>query len=117
MEKKVARISLLIASEGGWIDPEAWKDDIGTDFPMIFKECSLSRITTSVSEHTEINQSCTVAEPVISVEEADVSLSKLENTNQYTSVEFQAHVLNPTFSGQVRIRAYDKKYKFSFKLE
>ena len=115
--KKVARVSLLIASEGGWIDPEAWNNDIGTDFPMIFNECSLSEITTSVAEHTEINQSCTATNPFISVEEADVSLGKLENKNQFTSVVFQAHVLNPTFSGKVRIRAYDKKYKFSFKLE
>lgn len=115
--KKTARISLLIASEGGWIDPEAWRDDIGTDFPMVFNECSLSEITTAVTEHTEINKSCTAVEPVISVDEADISLSKLQNKNQYISVDFQAHVLNPTFSGKLRIRAYDKKYKFSFKLE
>lgn len=115
--KKNARISLLIASEGGWIDPEAWRDDIGTDFPMVFSECTLSDIKTSVSERCDIGEKCTIAVPAFSIEEADVTLEKLDNSNQYVSVEFQTHVLNPTFTGSLRIKAYDKKYRFAFKLE
>ena len=115
--KKKAKVSLLIASEGGWIDPESWKEDIGTDFPMIFSECYLSEISTTVSEHIEVNKCCSNAEPFFSVDEADVSLLMIENTNKYTTVEFQTHVLNPTFIGKVKIKAYDKKYRFAFKLE
>lgn len=114
--KKKARISLLIASEGGWIDPESWKEDIGTDFPVVFSECFLSGITTSVSECNGINQSCTNDTP-LRLEEADITLSKLENSNQPTSVDFISYVLNPTFTGKLRIKAFDKKYRFSFKLE
>ena len=42
---------------------------------------------------------------------------KLENSNQPTSVDFISYVLNPTFTGKLRIKAFDKKYRFSFKLE
>lgn len=115
--KKSARISLLIASEGGWIDPESWREDIGTEFPMVFSECSLSGITTIVSERLNIDEKCSLEAPRLSIEEADVQLQKLDVTTQYTSVEFQTHVLNPTFTGKVRIRAYDKKYQFAFKLD
>ena len=115
--KKNAQISLLIASEGGWIDPEAWQEDIGTDFPMVFSECFLQEITTSVTEHIDITKTCTSSAPAFSVEEADVALRTLDHSNQFTSVEFQAHVLNPTFSGKIKIKAYDKKYRFAFKIE
>lgn len=115
--KKQTRVSLLIASEGGWIDPETWHEDIGTEFPVVYNECFLSEITTAVTDHIEVMKACSLAAPMISEEAADIALSGITGSNQFTAIEFQSHILNPVFAGRIKIKAYDKKYRFSFRLE
>ena len=115
--KKDAKVSIMIASEGGWIDPEAWRDDIGTDFPVVFEECYVNDIATAVTEQVEVKKGCSVEEPELSIDEIDVELKSVDHITQYVTAEFKVHVLNPTIFGRFKIKAYDKRYRFSFKIE
>ena len=57
--KKNAAVSLMIASEAGWIDAKSWKDDIGTEFPVRVTNCFIDTVRTSVSDYPiEIKQNC-----------------------------------------------------------
>ena len=115
--KKDAIISLMIASEGGWIDPESWRDEIGTDFPAWFESVTVDSIKTSVSENTDIHQSFNEKSKTLCVEEADFELQTLENAEQCTTLSIRSNVLNPKISGSFVVKTHDKKYQFSFKLE
>ena len=115
--KKDAKISLMIASEGGWIDPESWKDEIGTEFPAVFNSVSIDAIKTSVSENTGINQTFGAESEALSIEEADFSLQALEGVSQYTALAIHSNVLNPKITGSFVVKTHDKKYQFAFKLE
>ena len=115
--KKDAKISLMIASEGGWIDPESWKDEIGTEFPAAFDSVSIDAIKTSVSENTGINQTFGAESEALSIEEADFSLQALEGVSQYTALAIHSNVLNPKITGSFVVKTHDKKYQFAFKLE
>ena len=115
--KKDAKVSLMIASEGGWIDPESWKDEIGTEFPAVFDSVSVDTIKTSVSENTSINQTFGVEVKTLSVEEADFTLQALEGVSQCTTLAIHSNVLNPKIAGSFVVKTHDKKYQFAFKLE
>lgn len=115
--KKDAKVSLMIASEGGWIDPESWKDEIGTEFPAVFDSVSVDTIKTSVSENTGINQTFGVEVKTLSVEEADFTLQALEGVSQCTTLAIHSNVLNPKIAGSFVVKTHDKKYQFAFKLE
>lgn len=115
--KKDAKVSLMIASEGGWIDPESWKDEIGTEFPAVFDSVSVDTIKISVSENTGINQTFGVEVKTLSVEEADFTLQALEGVSQCTTLAIHSNVLNPKIAGSFVVKTHDKKYQFAFKLE
>lgn len=115
--KKDAKVSLMIASEGGWIDPESWKDEIGTEFPAVFDSVSVDTIKTSVSENTGINQTFGVEAKTLSVEEADFTLQALDGVSQCTTLAIHSNVLNPKIAGSFVVKTHDKKYQFAFKLE
>lgn len=115
--KKDAKVSLMIASEGGWIDPESWKDEIGTEFPAVFDSVSVDTIKTSVSENTGINQTFGVEVKTLSVEEADFTLQALEGVSQCTTLAIHSNVLNPKIAGSFVVKTHDKKHQFAFKLE
>lgn len=115
--KKDAKVSLMIASEGGWIDPESWKDEIGTEFPAAYDSVSVDTIKTSVSENTGINQTFGVEAKTLSVEEADFTLQALEGVSQCTTLAIHSNVLNPKIAGSFVVKTHDKKYQFAFKLE
>ena len=115
--KKDAKVSLMIASEGGWIDPVSWKDEIGTEFPAVFDSVSVDTIKTSVSENTGINQTFGVEAKTLSVEEAEFTLQALEGVSQCTTLVIHSNVLNPQIAGSFVVKTHDKKYQFAFKLE
>lgn len=115
--KKDAKVSLMIASEGGWIDPVSWKDEIGTEFPAVFDSVSVDTIKTSVSENTGINQTFGVEAKTLSVEEAEFTLQALEGVSQCTTLVIHSNVLNPQIAGSFAVKTHDKKYQFAFKLE
>ena len=115
--KKDAKVSLMIASEGGWIDPVSWKDEIGTEFPAVFDSVSVDTIKTSVSENTGINQTFGIEAKTLSVEEAEFTLQALEGVSQCTTLVIHSNVLNPQIAGSFVVKTHDKKYQFAFKLE
>lgn len=115
--KKDAKVSLMIASESGWIDPVSWKDEIGTEFPAVFDSVSVDTIKTSVSENTGINQTFGVEAKTLSVEEAEFTLQALEGVSQCTTLVIHSNVLNPQIAGSFVVKTHDKKYQFAFKLE
>ena len=115
--KKDAKVSLMIASEGGWIDPVSWKDEIGTEFPAVFDSVSVDTIKTSVSENTGINQTFGVEAKTLSVAEAEFTLQALEGVSQCTTLVIHSNVLNPQIAGSFVVKTHDKKYQFAFKLE
>ena len=110
--------SLKPNAEAGWIDAKSWKEDIGTEFPVVVDACFVSTIKTAVSEYPyEINQLCTTESRIIDAEEITVGLLSETESNLYTQLSFESHVLNPEVSGKIRIHAFDKKYQYTFRVE
>lgn len=48
--KKTAELTVLIDSEGGLIDPKAWRNDIGTEFPVEFTEVTIHSLSSATEE-------------------------------------------------------------------
>ena len=116
--KKKAYISMMIASEAGWIDARSWEKDIGTEFPVVICNCFISGIKTSVSEEPYvINKECNSHETQIDTKEITVALLSETENEELTQINYESHLLNPEIYGQIRIRAYDKKYQYTFRVE
>lgn len=116
--KKNSTLSMMIASEAGWIDAVSWKDDIGTAFPIEITECYIDTVKTPVSDYPyEIWKSCSATESVIDVEEIRVNLRTETDNASMTQICFLSHIQNPEISGKIKLRTYDKKYQFTFRVE
>ena len=116
--KKSAELELIVASEGGWITPSSWQNDIGTAFPASIQSFTVETIATNIEpEPTEINAGCTVLSPNYDSEKVSVSLIPAEGSHELTSVKINAHILNMEMKGILKLKAYDKKYRFSIKVE
>lgn len=117
-QKKEADVSVMIASEGGWIDAESWADDIGTTFPVEIVECYTERVKTSVSDYPyDINRSCTLNSSVMDTDELYVSIQSETEKDTRTQIHIIPHIQNPEIIGRIKLRSYDKKYQFGFKVE
>lgn len=116
--KKEARVSLMIASEGGWIDANSWYEDIGTDFPIEIVQCYIDTVKTPITDHPyQVKKMCTVQSPKIETEEILVALNSETEESTNTQIVFGVHIQNPEISGRLRMKSYDKKYQFIFKVE
>lgn len=116
--KKMVDLSMMIASEAGWIDAPSWKEDIGTTFPVEIEECYIDYIKSPVSDYpNEIKTSCTRTQLSIEKEELLVELKDETESETYTKVSMTSYIQNPEISGRIRLKSYDKKYQFTFKVE
>ncbi len=116
MPKKTASLSLMVASEAGWIDPSSWTEEIGTEFPLIIKNCYIDSVKTDVINNPySIGKNCSEEENSISTEILDVNLQAETSSSKYTQIDFKAHVQSPQIIGTIEILSYDKKYQFTFR--
>lgn len=111
-------LSVIIASEAGWIDAKSWKEEIGTEFPVVISGCEIKeikilesdiccRVNSSISLEYEESDTDLVSIDLIS-ETSDKSLTKLHITSHSNISEIK---------GIIRISAYDKKYQFALSPE
>ena len=108
----------MIASEAGWIDAKSWKDDIGTEFPVRVTNCFIDTVRTSVSDYPiEIKQNCDSDNVSVEAEEITVAIISENGDDIFTQIQISPHLINPEINGKIRIRAYDKKYQYTFRIE
>ena len=50
-------------------------------------------------------------------EELLVELKDETESETYTKVSVTSYIQNPEISGRIRLKSYDKKYQFTFKVE
>ena len=116
--KKDSEISLIIASEGGWIDPKSWQDEIGTAFPAQITACEFKTMATGVApEPVETDVSCDCYEPECGTGNYKACMKKAEKSSVFTGIKVQSEVLNLRVTGTMVVVATDKKYRFNFKIE
>ena len=107
-------ISVIIDSEGGRIDPSAWQKDIGTPFPASITELVVHSIKSPMfEEELLLNTVCNNSVDSIKNDYVEVGIHRAENSAEYSSVSVSANILQLELRGTVKIKARDKKYKFS----
>lgn len=115
---KSAKMSIIVASEGGWIDPESWQDEIGTPFPAAIRECCAVSMTTGVIvKPRAIDLICNADTPIASIEEFDLSMQYVEGSATAAAIKVDSQVFNLGLTGHLVVNAVDKKYRFNFKVE
>lgn len=115
--KKEAQIEIIIDSESGWIDPESWKNDIGTRFPAVLKQFEIDEYRTGVStEDFKLNGICSNESPVYENGIFQTELVKVGGTSDYCTIKVSSQVFNLKLHGYFTIKARDKKYRYSFKV-
>lgn len=116
--KKTAGIELIVASEVGWITPHSWQTDIGTAFPASIMSVTINTIVSNIDTMpTEVNGGCTETAPSFETDQVSVVLRCADDSQQFTAIKVDARMLNLELTGSMKIRAYDKKYRFSIKAE
>lgn len=116
--KKAVNMELIVASEGGWIIPNAWQNDIGTSFPATISAFEIKTLASNIDhEPIQINDGCTAEKVRFECEKVSAELVSAEESHELTSVKINASILNMELIGTLRIKAYDKKYRFSIKIE
>lgn len=116
--KKNASIELIVASEGGWISPAAWQSDIGTNFPAVIRSFTIRTVASNIEpEEITINDGCTEVAPQFDAEMVSATLLRAEDSREFTTVKLDAHIQNMELVGVLKIKAYDKKYRFTIKVE
>lgn len=116
--KKSANMELIVASEGGWITPNAWQNDIGTSFPATISAFDIKTLVSNIDpEPIQINDGCTPEKLRFECEKVSVDLLSAEESHELTAVKINASILNMELVGTLKIKAYDRKYRFSIKVE
>ena len=116
--KKKASITLLIASEGGWITPKSWQDDIGTNFPIDIESVSVDKISYGSDGDCEsVEIACNHNNDRCDTEIMSVSIDKAVNSNEFSSLMIDSRVFNLKLSGTITVFALDKKYQFTCKID
>ena len=115
---KTAKVSIIVASEGGWIDPESWQEEIGTPFPAVIRECcALSMTSGVIVEPRSIELICDADNPVVGMDEFDLSMQYVEGSLSAATIKIDSKVFNLGLTGRLVVNAVDKKYRFNFKVE
>ena len=116
--KKDAHLELIVASEGGWITPQSWQKDIGTHFPATIRSLQLATIRSNIDSFPlTVNDGCIDGKHEYMSDEVSMKLLAANDSNELTSVKLNAHILNMHMIGMLTIKAFDKKYRFSIKVE
>ena len=111
-------MELIVASEGGWITPNAWQNDIGTSFPATISAFDIKTLVSNIDpEPIQINDGCTPEKLRFECEKVSVDLLSAEESHELTAVKINASILNMELVGTLKIKAYDRKYRFSIKVE
>ena len=116
--KKVAKAELIIDSEGGWIDPKSWIDDIGTQFPIEISAVEFTDISYG-SEVQNVPLQIKIKPDAVSMscDQLKTELIKIDGAANYTAIRVTTFVLNPEIHGKLHLHATDKTYGFAFKVE
>ena len=116
--KKEISLSIMIASEAGWIDEKTWATDIGTEFPVQFTECYIDELKTAVAKKPyEVKQTCLANGNKLETEEIVAYLDKGQDDLATAQLTILSHVKNPEIKGQIKLCTYDKKYRFTLRVE
>lgn len=117
--KKKATISMMIASEAGKIDSKSWNEDIGTAFPIEIEDCYVQLMETAVSDSPiMIDEHCGLLNTSFTKDEISVlACAENEESKIITQLVFESYILNPKIVGNLRLKTYDKKYRFTFRVE
>ena len=116
--KKDAHLELIVASEGGWITPQSWQKDIGTRFPATIRSLQIATIRSNIDSFPlTVNDGCINGKCEYMSDEVSIKLLGANDSNELTSVKLNAHILNMHMIGILTIKAFDKKYRFSIKVE
>ena len=116
--KKDATLSMMIASEAGWIDATTWATDIGTEFPVQIVDCYIDSVKTAVSDMPyEIKRTCTAYNDKVQTDELAALIDKEQNSTAATQLKLISYIQSPEITGIIKLRTYDKKYRFSFRVE
>lgn len=116
--KKNATLSLMIASEAGWIDAKSWKEDIGTVFPLTVTSCFVDSMKTSVSDYPiDIKKKIDENKISFKTDEIIATLISENDDKIFTQISISPCIINPEINGIIQIHAYDKKYRYTFRIE
>ena len=115
--KKNVDVSVIVDSESGRIDPAAWQKDIGTPFPANITALQVYSIKSPIIEDgLQMDAVCSSSTREIENEYVKVGIHHAESSAEYSSFSVAANVLNLELRGAIKIRARDKKYKFSLRV-
>jgi hypothetical protein len=115
--KKNVDVSVIVDSESGRIDPAAWQKDIGTPFPANITALQVHSIKSPIIENSlQMDAACSSSTREIENEYVKVGIHHAESSAEYSSFSVAANVLNLELRGAIKIRARDKKYKFSLRV-
>lgn len=117
LSKKTARITIIIDSEEGWIDPNTWEDVIGTPFPVEIREVRINSITYG-DEQKSVSTDIKVM-PSMHESETEMITLRLEDESakRFSCFSIETRIINLEIHGQLLISAEDRKYSFTFKVE
>ena len=113
--KKTAEFTVLIDSEGGLIDPKAWQNDIGTEFPVEFTEVTI-RSLSSTTEQEKLFTDVFCSKDRIRMKNQYIELN-LDNVDEvYAGFKIVSNISSPVIKGKMKLKTADKKYRPSFKI-
>lgn len=113
--KKTAELTVLIDSEGGLIDPKAWQNDIGTEFPVEFTEVTIHSLS-STTEEKKIFTDVFCNKDHIRIRNQYIELN-LDNVDEvYAGFKIVSNISSPVIKGKIKLKTADKKYRPSFKI-
>lgn len=115
--KKNVDVSVIVDSEGGRIDPAAWQKDIGTPFPANITALTVHSIKSPIIEEgLQMDATCSGSAREIANEYVKIEIHRAENSAEYSSFSVDANVRNLELRGAIKIKARDKKYRFSLRI-
>lgn len=113
--KKTAELTVLIDSEGGLIDPKAWRNDIGTEFPVESTEVTIHSLS-STTEEEKIFTDVFCNKDHIRMRNQHIELN-LDNVDEvYAGFKIVSNISSPVIKGKMKLKTADKKYRPSFKI-
>lgn len=113
--KRKVEFTVLIESEGGLIDPQSWRGDIGTPFPISFVDVHINSLSSNVEEEKVFSDLvCTEYSTSSTNEYLDLCLNTDNGVCAYC--EINTRISSPIIRGAMRLKALDKKYRPIFKI-
>lgn len=113
--KKTAEFTVLIDSEGGLIDPKAWLNDIGTEFPVEITEATIdSLVSTTEPEQLFTDVFCSKVRMNVNNQYVELNLDNVDGA--YAGFKIVSNISSPVIKGKLKLKTADKKYRPSFKI-